>query len=128
MKYRCFITGLLTLPIILGLLTVPIFSWVKKAMAANSVKLEVLVPVGKAEIKPGKFGARLNTLEGKRIALHWNGKPGGEYLLAEIEQQLAAKYKNIKFFQWPKGTAWGPDVEQYIKKQPVDGAILSVGD
>ncbi len=121
------VLGIWALPILIGLIIMPVLLK-KEAKAANQVKLEVLVPAGKAEVKPGKFATRLEALEGKRIALHWNGKPGGEYLLAEIEQQLKAKYKNITFYQWPKGTAWGADVEGFIKKQPVDAAILSVGD
>ncbi len=111
--------------IIIFALIIPVLP-LKEAKAA--VKLEVLVPTGKADIKPVKLAKRVDTLEGKRIAIHWNGKPGAEYLLAEIEDQLKAKYKTAKFFHWPKGTAWGADVEQYIKKDPVDVAILAVGD
>ncbi len=119
--------GLLALPILIGLTAVPIPPR-EEAMAAAPVKLEVLVPSGKADIKPAKLAKRVDTLDGKRIAIHWNGKPGAEYLLAEIEDQLKAKYKNAKFYHWPKGTAWRADVEAYIKKQPVDVAILAVGD
>jgi hypothetical protein len=119
------------LPILLGLV-LSVFPLAKDAAvaatAAPSVKLEVLVPTGKANIKPAKLAKRVDTLDGKRIAIHWNGKPGAEFLLAEIEDQLKAKYKNATFYQWPKGTAWKADVEEYIKKQPVDVAILAVGD
>jgi hypothetical protein len=106
----------------------PALPLVKQAIAAAPVKLEVLVPAGEAIIKPAKLAKRVNSLDGKRIAIHWNGKPGAEYLLAEIEDQLKAKYPNAKFYQWPKGAAWKADVEEFIKKQPVDVAILAVGD
>ncbi len=119
--------GLLALPIIVGSIAMPI-PLMEEAMAAAPVRLEVLVPSGKADIKPAKLAKRIDTLEGKRIAIHWNGKPGAEYLLAEIEDQLKAKYKNAKFYHWPKGTAWRADVEGFIKKQPVDVAVLAVGD
>ncbi len=119
--------GLLALSILVGLITMPI-PRMEESMAAAPVKLEVLVPAGKADIKPAKLAKRVETLEGKRIAIHWNGKPGAEYLLAEIEDQLKAKYKDAKFYHWPKGTAWRADVEEYIKKQPVDVAVLAVGD
>ena len=119
--------GIWALPIFIGLIAMAI-PLMKEAMAAASVKLEVLVPSGKADIKPAKLAKRVETLEGKRIAIHWNGKPGAEYLLAEIEDQLKAKYKDAKFYHWPKGTAWRADVEEYIKKQPVDVAVLAVGD
>jgi hypothetical protein len=119
--------GLLALSILIGLMIMPI-PLVEEAMAAAPVRLEVLVPSGKADIKPAKLAKRVDTLDGKRIAIHWNGKPGAEYLLAEIEDQLKAKYKNAKFYHWPKGTAWRADVEAFIKKQPVDVAVLAVGD
>ncbi len=119
--------GIWALPILIGLIIMPVLMMRESAVAA-SVKLEVLVPSGKADIKPAKLAKRVDTLEGKRIAIHWNGKPGAEYLLAEIEDQLKVKYKNAKFYHWPKGTAWRADVEAYIKKQPVDVAVLAVGD
>jgi hypothetical protein len=65
--------------------------------AAAPVKLEVLSPVGIADIKPVTPANRLSTLEGKKIGLIWNGKPGGEYLLDEVEKQLSAKYKSATF-------------------------------
>jgi hypothetical protein len=106
----------------------PLMPLQKQAISAGQVKLEVLVPTGKADIKPAKLAKRVDSLDGKRIALHWNAKPGGEYLLAEIEAQLRSRYKNATFYRWPQGTAWKADVEKYIKDQPVDVAILSVGD
>ena len=126
MRKKGFI-GVLILPLLVGFM-IPVMPLMKEAAAAPSVRLEVLVPTGKANIKPAKLAKRVDTLDGKRIAIHWNGKPGAEYLLAEIEDQLKAKYKNATFYQWPKGTAWKADVEEYIKKQPVDAAILAVGD
>lgn len=126
MGKRSFV-GIWALPILIGLIAM-LIPLMEEGTAAALVKLEVLAPTGKADIKPAKLAKRIDTLEGKRIAIHWNGKPGAEYLLAEIEDQLKAKYKNATFYHWPKGTAWRADVEAYIKKQPVDMAILAVGD
>ncbi len=122
------IVGVGMLSMLLVLMTMPALPLVKQAIAAAPVKLEVLVPTGEAKIKPAKLAQRVDSLDGKRIAIHWNGKPGAEYLLAEIEDQLKAKYPQATFYQWPKGTAWKADVQQFIKKQPVDVAILAVGD
>ncbi len=116
------------LSLLLVLTPMPVLPLVKQAIAAAPVKLEVLLPAGEAKIKPAKLAQRVDSLDGKRIALHWNGKPGAEYLLAEIEDQLKAKYPQAIFYQWPKGTAWKADVQQFVKKQPVDAAILAVGD
>lgn len=124
------IAGVGMLFLFLAWVTVPILMLEKQAQAAKPkpVKMEVLLPTGTADIKPAQLAKRVDSLDGKRIALHWNGKPGGEYLLAEVEAQLKAKYKNATIYQWPKGTAWKTDVAQFIKNQPVDVAILSVGD
>jgi len=90
--------------------------------------MEVFVPAGKAEIKPLKAVPRPNTLDRKRVALHWNEKPGGEFLLAEIKKQLSAKYKDIVFVEWPKGTVWRADIERFMKEKPADVVIVSMGD
>jgi len=90
--------------------------------------VEVLVPAGKAEIKPLKAAIRPNTLDGKRVALHWNEKPGGEFLLAEIKERLSAKYNGIEFVYWPQGTVWRAEIEGFLKEQTADVVIVSVGD
>ena len=122
------IVGVGLLSLLLILMAMPGLAPAKPAITAKPVKLEVLVPAGEAKIKPSQLAKRVDSLAGKRIAIHWNGKPGAEYLLAEIEDQLKAKYPTAIFYQWPKGTARKSDVEEYIKKQPVDAAILAVGD
>jgi hypothetical protein len=56
------------------------------------VELEVLNPEGKI-IKKGKsLAPRLETLEGKKIGLVWNGKPNGDKLLNEIGDLLKERY------------------------------------
>jgi len=122
------IVGVGILSLLLVLMAMPILAQAKQAITAKPVKMEVYVPAGEAKIKPAKLAKRVVSLDGKRIAIHWNGKPGAEYLLAEIEDQLRAKYPTAIFYQWPKGTAWKSDVEGFIKMQPVDAAILAVGD
>ena len=81
MKKRVLV-GAWVLCLLLAWTAIPVL---KEAMAKESVQLEVLVPTGEAKIKPAKLAKRLDSLDGKKIAIHWNGKPGAEYLLAEIE-------------------------------------------
>ena len=115
-------------PLLVTLMVLPFIIGASSVHAATKVKLEILSPQGAATKVQIKCAKRLDTLEGKTVALHWNGKPGAEYLLAEIKDQLTAKYRNIKFVEWPKGTAWKDDVKQYMKKYPSDAAVLAVGD
>lgn len=127
MRSKCFLK-IWVLPILFGLALIPVLL-VNESVAAP-VKLEVLSPVGVADIKPVTPAPRLNNLEGKRIGLIWNAKPGGEYLLDEVEKLLSAKYKGISFVRME--SEQGMSAEEMIavlkKAPPVDAVIHSVGD
>ncbi len=114
---------------VLGVLLVGLLAWSKPVPAAP-VKLEVFSPVGIADIKPVKPAPRLNTLEGKKIGLIWNVKPGGQYLLDEVEKQLSAKYKGVTFVRMQ--SEQGMSAEEMIAvlkgAPPVDAVVHSVGD
>ena len=62
------------------------------------MRLQVLNPVAqKAEKKKGARSApRLPTLEGKRIGLYWNLKPGGDAALRRTGELLAARYAGVE--------------------------------
>lgn len=115
--------------LVLGVLLVSLLAWSTPAPAAP-VKLEVLNPVGIADIKPVMPAPRLNTLEGKKIGMIWNAKPGGEYLLDEVEKLLSAKYKGITFVRMQ--SEQGMSAEEMIAvlkgAPPVDAVVHSVGD
>jgi hypothetical protein len=115
--------------LVLGVLLVSLLAWSTPAPAAP-VKLEVFSPVGVADIKPVKPALRLSTLEGKKIGLIWNAKPGGQYLLDEVEKQLSAKYKGITFVRMQ--SEQGMSAEEMIAvlkgAPPVDAVVHSVGD
>lgn len=115
--------------LVLGVLLVSLLAW-SKSVPAASVKLEVLNPVGVADIKPVMPAPRLNTLEGKKIGMIWNAKPGGEYLLDEVEKQLSAKYKGITFVRMQ--SEQGMSAEEMIAvlkgAPPVDAVVHSIGD
>jgi hypothetical protein len=97
---------------------------------AAPVKLEVLNPVGVADIKLVEFAPRVSSLEGRKIGLIWNHKPGGQYLLDELEKQIAANYKGVTFVRME--SEQGMSAEEMIavlKAAPrVDVVIHSVGD
>ncbi len=115
--------------LVLGVLLVSLLTWSRPVLAAP-VKLEVLSPVGIADIKPVTPAPRLNTLEGKKIGLIWNVKPGGEFLLDEIEKQLSAKYKGMTFvrMQSEQGMAAEEMIAVLKGAPPVDAVVHSVGD
>ncbi len=115
--------------LVLWALLVSLLAWSKQALAAP-VKLEVFSPVGVADIKPLMPSPRLSTLEGKKIGLIWNAKPGGEYLLDEVEKQLSAKYKGITFVRMQSEQGMSAEEMMAVLKgaPPVDAVVHSVGD
>jgi len=100
-----------------------------QAVAAQ-VKLEVLNPVGIADTKTVTPANRLDTLEGKSIGLIWNGKPGGQHLLDELEKQLSIKYKGTTFVRMKSTPQLSTEeMIDVIKAAPkVDAVIHAVGD
>ena len=99
------------------------------AGAAIAVTLEVYVPAGNAEIPANQLAPRVNTLDGKRVAFLWNLKPGGEWLLDSVKDQLRTRFKDMTYIDWPTQTAsWLEDITRYQKAQPADVVILSLGD
>ena len=61
------------------------------------MRLQVLNPVAQKVVKKGVRAApRLPTLEGKRIGLYWNLKPGGDAALRRTGELLAARYAGVE--------------------------------
>jgi len=60
--------------------------------AAPPVTLRVLNPRGAIALPPlTPPSARIPDLAGKKIALYWNGKAGGDHFWNQIERLLASK-------------------------------------
>ena len=59
--------------------------------------LEILDPTGDV-VAAGKvpFAGRLDTFQGKRIGLVWNGKPGADRLLDLLEELLQDRFPGVK--------------------------------
>ena len=67
-------------------------SWAKEA----AQRWELVNPEGVVRIVSMNLPPRISTLEGKTVALRWNGKPNGNILLDRIAELLAEKVKNVK--------------------------------
>ena len=84
----------------------------KKTMSSRT-KLQdttVYCPTGVAITKKYlNISPRLDTLDGKRVGLLWNGKPNGDVFLNRVAELLEKNYKSIKIIKvWeidPDGTA-----------------------
>jgi hypothetical protein len=70
------------------------------------VQLEVANPVAEAAIKSIEPAARPTDLDGKRIGLYWNFKPGGNVALDRVQSRLADLLPNASFQRY-QGTVGG---------------------
>jgi hypothetical protein len=97
---------------------------------AAPAKLEVLNPVGAADIKLVEFAPRVSSLDGRKIGLIWNHKPGGQYLLDALEKKIAANYKGVSFVRMESEQGMSAEeMTEVLKAAPrVDVVIHSVGD
>lgn len=59
--------------------------------------IRVFNPVAEPIERVLKPAARVTDLDGRRIGLYWNMKPGGEVALREIERLLRARYPAATF-------------------------------
>ena len=60
-------------------------------------ELMVLNPVAEVKRESVELAPRLNDINGKTIALYWNGKAGGDILLEHSAQLLKQRYSGVKF-------------------------------
>ncbi len=81
--------------VVLSFLAMPVVSFSKEAVQ----EWELINPEGVVTIKPIELAVRLDTLEGKTVALRWNGKPNGDLFLNRIGDLLTEKVKNVKIIK-----------------------------
>jgi hypothetical protein len=71
-------------------------------VAQNKVELKIVNPVATpvSHVEKGERhppAKRGGSLDGKTVALYWNGKQNGPHALDRSKEKLAAQYKDIKF-------------------------------
>lgn len=65
-------------------------------VSAAEQEWEVVNPSGTRQIKPMELAPRITTLEGKTIALRWNGKHNGDNVLNRLAELLKEKVPTAK--------------------------------
>jgi ABC-type amino acid transport substrate-binding protein len=98
------------------------------AMAAATVTLRVLNPLG--EITPPPVSApsaRVPDLAGKRIAIYWNGKAGGDNFWNDIETLLKQRLPNANISRYDGPFDLGDDRAAKIAGE-ADAFFYGVGD
>lgn len=77
-----------------------------------------------------QLSKRLDSLNGKRIGLLWNNRPGGERILNHVVELLAQKYKFSGVYFTKKrliGNAAPREIIEDLASR-VDAVIVGVGD
>ena len=95
-------------------------------MASESI-IEVMNPV--ATIEKGKIvpAARLKNLEGKTIALWWNGKAKGDVALRKVGHYLEEQF-DAKCRFYHQAFPHGDGVYDIVLNDGCEAAITSTGD
>ena len=94
---------------------------------ASENVIEVMNPVANAETGKIAPAARLKSLQGKTVALWWNGKAKGDVALRKVGQLLEESFgARTVFFhqQFPHDEG----VYDVVLKAGCDAAITSTGD
>ena len=89
-------------------------------------ELEILNPVAQVSVHKSSLAPRLGNLDNKRIALYWNGKPGGDIALNRIGQLLESKFGDVKV-EFINSRNPGPK-EKVEYAKTFDGVIGGFGD
>ena len=91
--------------------------------------LEVLNPVADLYSESTQFSAarRPPSLEGKRVGLYWNYKPGGNIALETVQRALEARYDNIQVKMYPAPRPVPKNVLEAVQKE-CDAVIGSTAD
>jgi hypothetical protein len=101
------------------------------AYAAGTVSIKVLDPRGELFSTPASpINARLKTLEGKKIGILNNTKPGADYFLPYLMQVLKESYPTIEFKVWNISYNLYPNKARDLKELAAwsDGVIGLLGD
>ena len=80
---------------------------------------EVLWPRGRVAVKIIPLAKRLDTLEGKTICELWNGAYRGDETFPMIREELAKRYRGLKFISWEElGRMGGPTEDKILAALP----------
>ncbi len=95
-------------------------------------KIMVYIPTGVKRVKKSVAAAmRLTSLQGKRLAVIWNGKLGGDIFLKRVSELLTDQY-GVSGIEWISDRG---DTKKVIEPEVVDhivttcdGAVIGTGD
>jgi len=91
----------------------------------------VFDPTAKRKRRGAAIAKRPHTLAGKRLALIWNKKPGGDILLDRFSELLAGRFNSMEFERIDhQGETLGMLKEVVVDRlvETCDAAVIATGD
>ena len=96
--------------------------------AAEEVTIQVLNPRGEITLPPVFApSARIADLAGKRIALYWNGKAGGDHFWNQVELLLKSKLPNTTILRYQGAFDLKDELAKKVAGE-ADAFLYGVGD
>jgi hypothetical protein len=96
--------------------------------AAGEVRLQVLNPRGEITLPPVFApSARIADLAGKKIALYWNGKAGGDHFWNQVELLLKSKLPNATILRYQGAFDLKDELAKKVAGE-ADAFLYGVGD
>ena len=93
----------------------------------SKVSAEIVNPVAKFDNGTITPAASLNSLQGKKIALWWNGKAKGDIALNAIAARLKKEY-GVETELFTQGWPHGDEVYARVAEAKCEAAIATTGD
>ena len=99
---------------------------------SGKVQIEVVNPVAAVAQPQAVVPARrIDSINGKKIALWWNCKAHGDMALSTVAEMLEQRFQDVKFVwfsqQYDHGRLY-PERYDEVKESGCDAAILTTGD
>ena len=99
---------------------------------SGKAHIEVVNPV--ARVMPANAvmpAPRLDSIDGKKIALWWNSKARGDVALSTVAEMLEQRYPRVKFVRFSQQYDHGryfPEFYDELKQSGCDAVIATTGD
>ena len=100
--------------------------------SSEKAHIEVVNPV--ASVMPAKAvmpPQRLDSINGKKIALWWNSKSRGDVALSTVAEMLKKRYPDVQFVRFSQQYDHGrhfPEYYDQLKQSGCDAVIATTGD
>lgn len=118
--------------IILGTFVIILLAACRQPVGTDTIvteaTLQVLNPRGEIALPPVTSpSARISDLNGKKIGLYWNEKPGGIHFWNGVEKLLMEKLPDTSILRYSGAFDLGDELAERMARE-VDAFLYGVGD